>query len=146
VGAAEIAEEQRIPTQYAQQILHRLRKGEIIESVRGPHGGFLLSRPAAEISLREILQAAEGRTFELICDADPVFEQACVMSHNCGLRGVWEELQSTINSFLDGRTLQSLIDAPTPRQSEILPGALPSNGALVPPPQRVPPGSHKKTL
>jgi hypothetical protein len=81
-----------------------------------------------------------------------------VMSHNCGLRGVWEELQSTINSFLDGRSLQSLIDAPTPRtptpcppslrEGETLLNTIPSSGTLVPPPQRAHPisGGPKKSL
>jgi Rrf2 family iron-sulfur cluster assembly transcriptional regulator len=110
VGAAEIAENQGIPTQYAQQILHRLRKGGVINSVRGPKGGFLLARPATEISLHQILTAAEGHTFELICDSDPVHEQACMHAESCGLRTIWEELQSTINTFLTNRSLAAILD------------------------------------
>lgn len=77
VGASEIADQQGIPTQYAQQILHRLRKGGVIKSVRGPHGGFLLNRPPEQINLYEILLAAEGHTFELICENDPIYPETC---------------------------------------------------------------------
>ncbi len=110
VGASEIAENQGIPTQYAQQILHRLRKGGVIKSVRGPKGGFLLAKPASEISLHHILTAAEGHTFELICESDPVHEQSCVHAEACGLRTIWEELQGTINTFLSNRSLASILE------------------------------------
>jgi len=128
VGAAEIAENQGIPTQYAQQILHRLRKGGVIKSVRGPKGGFLLARPANEISLHQILLSAEGQTFELICENDPVHEQACVHADSCGLRNIWEELQGTINSFLSSRSLASVL--------EIHPSIIRSNLRLVDGPHR----------
>ncbi len=109
IGATEIAEQQRIPTQYAQQILHRLRKGNIIKSVRGPKGGFLLVKSPTETNLREILYAAEGKTFELICDADPVFEEECGADHACQLRGVWQDLRHAVDSLLESRTLSFLL-------------------------------------
>ncbi|MCB0343791.1 MAG: Rrf2 family transcriptional regulator [Bdellovibrionales bacterium] len=110
VGAAEIAEVQGIALQYAQQILQRLRKGDIIDSVRGPHGGYKLSRPASEISLGEILLAAEGSTFEVICDSKPVDpEGRCRTDHACGLRDLWRELADHVDAFLNGRSLADLV-------------------------------------
>ena len=105
VGAAEIAETQGIPVQYTQQILQRLRKGEVIHSVRGPHGGYALSRPPAQTTLRQILAAAEGDTFEIICDSNPIYPDACDNNNGCGLRTVWQDLKLAIDQLLDSRSL-----------------------------------------
>lgn len=110
VGAAEIAEAQGIPLQYAQQILHRLRKGGVVTSVRGPHGGFRLARPAVEVSLKDILYAAEGDTFEVVCDANPVHHNCHDEDRDCGLRGVWQELKRAIDHVLEQRSLADLIE------------------------------------
>ncbi len=110
VGAAEIAESQSIPLQYTQQILQRLRKGEIIESIRGPKGGYKLSRNPEKISLLDVLLAAEGDTFEVICDTNPVHGESCAQqSHTCGLKPIWGELKETIDTFLSQYSLAQVI-------------------------------------
>lgn len=114
VGAAEIAESQGLDLQYTQQVLQRLRKGSVIESVRGPHGGYHLTRAPEEITLKDILYAAEGDTFEIICDYAPIHPDAVAPSHcadkdSCGLHGVWQELRSAIDALLSARTLAHLL-------------------------------------
>ncbi len=113
VGAAEIAEAQRIDLQYAQQILRRLRQGGIIESVRGPQGGYRLKRPPHEITLLEILLATEGETFELVCDAKPLSAESCHPATSCGLRKIWSELRAHVDEFLKAHTLDKLAENPT---------------------------------
>ncbi len=122
IGAAEIAEAQSIPLQYTQQILHRLRKGGVIKSVRGPHGGFSLARSAASINLKEILDAAEGHTFEVICEVDPVRPNArhphrCSADYNCSLKQVWQSLRTTVNQYLESRSLEQLVAAEVNHES-----------------------------
>ncbi|MCB0359408.1 MAG: Rrf2 family transcriptional regulator [Bdellovibrionales bacterium] len=114
IGAAEIANAQGIALQYTQQILQRLRKGDIIASVRGPHGGYQLARPAEEITIAHILRAAEGDTFELICDTKPINPEACSADLPCCLRDLWQDLRRHIDSFLEARTLQDLLKQNTP--------------------------------
>jgi Rrf2 family protein len=109
VGAAEIAEARRIPIQYTQQILHRLRKGGIVKSTRGPHGGFKLSKSPAETTLRDILCAAEGDTFEIICESRSSGANACSRRSFCGLKFVWQDLRSAINQVLEERTLATIL-------------------------------------
>ncbi len=109
VGAAEIAEKQSIPIQYTQQILQRLRKGGIIKSVRGPKGGYALVRSPIETTLKDILYAAEGETFEVICESDPVYTEKCE-GRVCGLRSVWTELRTVVDDFLSKRSLAWLIE------------------------------------
>ena len=94
IGAIEIAKEQGLDLQYTQQILQRLRKGGIIESERGPHGGYRLSRSPEATNLKDILHAAEGDTFQVICDTAPIHPQGDDTSHcstrdTCGLHHVW---------------------------------------------------------
>lgn len=112
VGAAEIAASQEIDVQYAQQILQRLRKGDIIESVRGPHGGYKLARDPKEITLRQILLASEGDTFEVICETKPVKQACCSPDSSCSLRSFWEGLRGHVDSYLEGKTLDQLLHAP----------------------------------
>ncbi len=112
IGAAEIADEQGIALEYAQQILQRLRRGSIIESVRGPHGGYKLSRPATEITVGHVLTAAEGDTFEVICDSKPLNTERCHAGNLCNLRVLWHELRDHVNEFMDTRTLHDLLTLP----------------------------------
>lgn len=114
VGAAEIAETQGLDLQYTQQVLQRLRKGNVIESTRGPHGGYTLVRAPEEITLKDILYAAEGDTFEIICDSAPIHPDAespnrCADRNSCSLHGVWQDLRSAIDKLLEQRTLADLV-------------------------------------
>lgn len=109
VGAAELADEHGIPLQYAQQILHRLKKGGIIQSVRGPHGGYSLAKHPNEITLRAVLLAAEGETFDILCASHPPYEACTAAGQACGLRSVWQELKNAIDQLLDSHTLSSML-------------------------------------
>lgn len=60
VQSATIARRQRVPGPFLDQVLMTLRRAGLIRSVRGPHGGHLLSRPAAEIRLDEVMACLEG--------------------------------------------------------------------------------------
>lgn len=116
IGASEIAESQGIDLPYTQQILQRLRKGNVIESVRGPHGGYRLQRPPSEISLKDILYAVEGDTFQIICDHSPLHPETnepnrCQTRETCSLHGVWQDLRVAIDKLLEARTLESLANS-----------------------------------
>lgn len=109
IGASEIAQTQSIPIKYAQQILHRLRRGGVIKSVRGPHGGFLLAREPMQVNLKEILYAAEGDTFELVCESDPIQHQFCTNKGSCALSAVWRDLKGAVDGVLSESTLASMM-------------------------------------
>lgn len=108
VGATEIAKAQGIALEYAQQILQRLRRGGIIASVRGPQGGYKLARTPREISLKDILLAAEGDTFEVICDTKPIGLPRCGTGE-CGLGPIWQKLKAHVDTFLSGYTLEDVV-------------------------------------
>lgn len=109
IGAAEIAKAQGVDLDYAHQILQRLRKGDVLKSVRGAHGGYVLSRPSENISLRQILLPSEGDTFEVMCEVKPLNASRCAPGSDCSLRGLWHELKENVDSFLENRSLRSLL-------------------------------------
>ena len=117
--ATEIAKEHSIDQLYAQQILQRLRKANLIKSIRGAQGGYQLCKSPTEITLKDILAAAEGETFEMICDAKPINDNRCAPSNLCSLRGVWRELKTSIDDFLESKTLAELAKELTPEKESM---------------------------
>jgi len=110
VSGREIAEREKLPPDYAEQILLRLRRAGIVTSTRGARGGYALARAADAITLREILAASELVTFDLHCDSHPVDEARCSASHDCSIRPVWQMLQRRIDEVLDGVRLSDLLE------------------------------------
>jgi len=113
-GAVEVAESRGLDLQYTQQILHRLRKGGVIDSERGPRGGYKLTRPPEEITLKDILYAVEGDTFQIICDYAPIHPEptsssSCATKQTCSLHYVWQDLRAAIDKLLEQRTLADLL-------------------------------------
>src|SRR6188768_3768788 len=113
VAARELAETERLPGDYVEQILLRLRRAGLVESVRGAKGGYFLARPPAEISVRDVMAASEHQTFEVNCDAHPVNEERCHPDSTCSIRPVWYALQNRVDEFLASISLADLLQDAT---------------------------------
>jgi len=109
VTSRRIAESERLPADYVEQILIRLRRAEVVRSVRGAHGGYLLTRPASLISVRDVINASELATFDLHCVSHPVDDTRCAASHECSIRPVWVMLQQKIDDVLESVHLSDLL-------------------------------------
>lgn len=122
VTGRDIAAREKLPADYVEQILLRLRRAGIVTSTRGAKGGYALARPAARITVREIIAAAELMTFDLHCETHPVDEERCSASQECSIRPVWVMLQQRIDEVLDDVCLADLLEAePKVRQRVGLP-------------------------
>lgn len=122
VTGRDIAAQERLPADYVEQILLRLRRADVIRSVRGARGGYMLAKPATEITIRDVIHASELETFDLHCLSHPVGEDRCAASHNCSIRPVWVMLQHKIDDVLDSVHLSDLLhDEPTVRERVGLP-------------------------
>jgi Rrf2 family protein len=122
VTGREIAAREKLPADYVEQILLRLRRAGIVNSTRGARGGYALARTPAEISVRDVINASELATFDLHCVSHPVDEERCDASHECSIRPVWMLLQQKIDDVLDGVHLADLLhDEPVVRQRVGLP-------------------------
>jgi Rrf2 family protein len=108
VNGREIAGAERLPADYVEQILLRLRRAGIVSSVRGAHGGYELARSPSSISVREVVTAAEHATFDLHCVSHPVDER-CSETSSCSIRPVWVLLQNKIDEVLEGVKLADLL-------------------------------------
>ena len=110
VSGREIAEREKLPPDYAEQILLRLRRAGIVTSTRGARGGYALARPSRDITVREILAASELVTFDLHCETHPLDSERCAQSCDCSIRPVWMMLQKKIDDALEGVRLSDLLE------------------------------------
>lgn len=109
VTGREIASRERLPPDYVEQIMLKLRRAGIVRSTRGAHGGYRLARSAEEITIRDVIAASEHSTFDVHCTSHPVEEERCSSSHDCSIRPVWVLLQRRIDEVLSGVRLSDLL-------------------------------------
>jgi len=100
-----IAERERIPEPYLQQLFIRLRRRNIVKSVRGPGGGFILARHPSTITVGEIIRTAEGKERRVGCRGA---RRACSMIERCRTQEMWETLEARVDEFLDSISIADL--------------------------------------
>ena len=108
VPARELAADEGLPADYVEQILLKLRRAGIVRSVRGARGGYALSRAPERVTVRDVIEAAEHRTFQINCDTHPVHANRCHPEAECAIRPVWRALQLRIDQLLDSVSLADL--------------------------------------
>jgi Rrf2 family protein len=111
ITGRDVAARERLPGDYVEQILLRMRRAGIVSSTRGARGGYALAREASAISVRDVIQASELTTFDLHCVSHPVDADRCADSENCSIRPVWLLLQQRIDEVLEGVRLSDLMAA-----------------------------------
>jgi len=109
VARQDIAERQGISADYVAQLFQDLQEAALVESMRGPGGGYCLARDADAISTKDIVEAAEGPIALVYC-VDPHGDVCCRRADRCVTHGLWKELSVAMQEFLDGVTLQDLCD------------------------------------
>lgn len=109
VTGRDVATREKLPADYVEQILLRMRRAGIVSSTRGARGGYTLSRDAAAISVRDVIKASELTTFDLHCVSHPVDSARCSEAENCSIRPVWMLLQQRIDEVLEGVKLSDLL-------------------------------------
>ncbi len=102
----EIAEREQISEKYLSQIIIPLRGVGLVRSTRGAYGGYTLSRPPGEITLREIVDPLEGGNCLVDCVKHP---SACPRVPTCAARDVWTMLGEKISEALDAVTLEQMV-------------------------------------
>jgi len=97
-----LADEQDIPGNYLVQILLELKSQDIVRSVRGKEGGYLLARPPADITLADVLRAIHGTVF----DSPALNDASCPPE----LRRAWGQLQQAVERAASAITFQRLLE------------------------------------
>jgi Rrf2 family iron-sulfur cluster assembly transcriptional regulator len=106
VTLAKISERQNISLSYLEQLFGKLRRKDIVESVRGPGGGYYLAKPASAISVAEIVVAVDEHMDATNCGG----KGNCHDDHQCITHNLWMGLNEKIFEYLASVTLQQLID------------------------------------
>jgi Rrf2 family protein len=105
---SNIAERQQIPLPYLEQIFSKLKKAGLVEAIRGPQGGYKLSRPVNEISLADIVTVLEGPLQPVMCSHPEKRSSTCHDVEGCLSRIVCSELDGALHQILKKNTLGSL--------------------------------------
>ena len=106
----DISERQAISIKYLEQITSLLSKYGLLQSVRGPQGGYKLARPTNQYTVGEILRITEGDLAPVSClEANAT---GCSRQSICATIKLWEGLGKVINAYLDGITLDQLTVLP----------------------------------
>ena len=105
VAVSDIAKRQDIPANYLEQLFAKLRRGDILRSVRGAQGGYLLARPPSEITVAEVVNAlGESITF-----GDCQTPSGCENAPNCPTFHLWRKVKNSIDEILTTTTLEALV-------------------------------------
>jgi len=110
VPLSRISEREEISLHYLEQLFNKLRKGGVVESVRGPSGGFKLKKKPSEITVEEIIRIVEGPIVPVACIEHKVKDRACHRAEKCVTHLLWRKLGNNISEFLKSVTLQDLVD------------------------------------
>ena len=103
---ADISQRQDISLSYLEQLFAKLRRSQLVVSVRGPGGGYLLSRPSADIFVAEIIDAVNENVDATGCNG----RADCQDGETCLTHYLWCDLSAQIHQFLSGISLASLVE------------------------------------
>lgn len=109
VALKDIAERQGISKKYLEQIIPVLNRSGFLQANRGAQGGYRLAKPASAYTVKDILELTEGSLAPVVClDTEPA---GCERSRTCATLALWKGLQNAIEGYLEGVTLQDLLDS-----------------------------------
>lgn len=106
VPLADISERQEISLSYLEQLFSRLRRHQLVDSVRGPGGGYRLGREAHLIAIGEVIRAVDESVDATRCQG----QSNCQQGERCLTHSLWSDLSDRISNFLDNISLAELME------------------------------------
>ena len=104
----DISLRQGISLSFLEQIFSKLKKNNLVQSSRGPFGGYSLSKPPEEIKLSSIINAVDEKVKTVGCKKES--KKGCTgKSVKCITHNLWDDLENHINSFFEKNTLKDII-------------------------------------
>lgn len=101
-SVGEIASRERIPRQFLEKIVQELIHKGLVRSQRGPHGGYVLARPANQVTFRDVIEAVEGPIALNNCTGD---HADCSLIGACGMERIWREGQRRVMELFESTTI-----------------------------------------
>ncbi|NLJ78322.1 MAG: Rrf2 family transcriptional regulator [Tissierellia bacterium] len=103
-----VADRQNLSENYLEQLVSALRKGGLLNSVRGAQGGYMLAKPPESITVGNIIRILEGDIAPADCVVDGNYQ--CENEENCVTKTVWVRIRDSIDEVIDSITLQDMLD------------------------------------
>jgi len=105
----DISRRQKISQRYLEQIFNKLLKAGLLKSRRGPRGGYMLSRDPSEISVGDVITAAQGPIVPVRCLSDDATKRKfCDVFENCITRHVWKQTQNLLIDYYGSVSIADL--------------------------------------
>jgi FeS assembly SUF system regulator len=117
-SASEIAEQIRVAPPTVSKVLKTLVRGGLVASHRGTKGGYALARPAARITVAQVLAALEGPIGLTECSSNP---GQCEQETSCSVRGNWQRINLAIRRALEDVTLAEMVQPMKPQIVRVAP-------------------------
>ena len=115
VSLRDISLRQGISLNYLEQIFSKLKKNDIVKSIRGTQGGYILNKNAKEIKLTNIFDAVDEKVKTVQCKKES--KKGCNgRSTKCLTHNLWDELENHINNFFDEKSLEDLVKSSNERR------------------------------
>jgi Rrf2 family protein len=140
VQVSELAEKERIPVKFLEQIMQPLKEEGFVESQRGKFGGYRLARPAAKITVGSVVRMIDGPLAPIGCVSHTAYEKcSCPDEVHCGLRMLMLDVRNAIAGILDRYSLADVVEVtlrkmrrdevPLPFSQNLVPGRAAKNVA-----------------
>ena len=109
VKIKDISKRQEIPPRYLEQIFHKLKQSKIVKSVRGPGGGYVLTRDPNKITVGDIIRAIKEQIYPVFCVANKnEYNKSCSRTEQCVTRQIWNEAGEKITEYFNSITIGDL--------------------------------------
>lgn len=115
IALKDIAERQNISKKYLEQIIPIFNRAGILKTVRGSQGGYKLAKTPDNYTVGEVLRLTEGSLAPVACVENENVD--CERCNECATLPVWQGLYKVINEYLDGITLQDILDQQSERHT-----------------------------
>ena len=114
VPLGAISKREGISLLFLEQLFQQLRKGNVVRSIRGPHGGYVLARDPSEITIGEIVRLIEPPLYTSSCFSKGESVDSCHLADTCIGGAVWKQLAEHVDNFLDSITVADLSNKTKP--------------------------------
>ncbi len=108
ISITEICKRQKLPLKYVEQLFRKLKKHELVKSVHGAKGGYLLNKDVKDISLKNIMKAVDDNFSNTFCADNKNHISHCI-GFPCGFHKLWDEIQDHIEDYFESIKLEQII-------------------------------------
>jgi len=109
----ELAGVEKYSRPYIEKIFQGLRSANIVDAQHGKLGGYVLARPPEKITVKDVIEALEGQTFEVFCEPEKRDQIVCTHFCACGVKPIWQHAKKLLDDYFDTITLAQMMEPKT---------------------------------